>query len=336
MTAARVLAMLFLAAAPAKADAVADFYAGKTITVVSAGEAGGAHGAYAQVMAQHIRRHIPGNPNIILQYMTGAGGNQAANFLYNVAPKDGTYLGVPLQDLIFNARTGNTGVKYDPAKARYIGGADTTRTTVTVMKSSGVATLEDAKHKEVLIGASGTSGQNYTIPLVLNGLMGTKFKIVTGYPGINFTHLAMDRGEVHGTAASWAVIASTKREWVEKNLINNLVTIGTERDPDIPDVPALTEFNLSDEDRALVPLLAGPAAHGRAWVAWGDVPEDRLAALREACAATLADPLFLADAKARNLVVEPVAAARQQELAAQILATPDAPVARLKKILGWP
>ena len=318
----------------ARADPVADFYRDKTITVVSAGEVSGAHGAYAQLMAAHIRKHIPGNPNVIIQYMIGAGGNLAMNYLYNVAPKDGTYVGVPLQDLIFNARIGVAAVKYDPRKTHYLGGADTTRTTVTVMKASGVATLEEAKHKEVVIGAAGASGQNYIIPAMLNGMMGTKFRIVTGYPGINLIHLAMERGEVQGTAASWAVIASTRREWIEKKLINNLVTIGTERDPELPDVPALGELVTTPEDRAIVPLLAGPAAHGRAWVAFGDIPAERLAALREAFARTLADPAYLAEARQRGLVIDPVAAERQQKLASEIMATPDAPVARLKQILG--
>ena len=145
---------------PAAADPVADFYRGKTIVVVSAGEVGGAHGAYAQLIAPHIKTHIPGNPNVVIQYMVGAGGNLAMNYLHNVAPKDGTYIGVPLQDLIVNARIGVAAVKYDPAAAHYLGGADVTRTTVTVMKASGVASLEDARRKEVLMGASGKSGQN--------------------------------------------------------------------------------------------------------------------------------------------------------------------------------
>src|SRR5882672_9432774 len=148
-------------AMPAQADAVADFYKDKTVTLFSAGEAGGAHGTYAQLITAHIKRHIPGNPNVVIQYMLGAGGNQAPNYLYNVAPKDGTVIGLPLQDLIVNARIGVQAVKYDPAVVHYLGGADVTRTTVSVMKASGILTLEDAKRKEVLMGATGKSGQTY-------------------------------------------------------------------------------------------------------------------------------------------------------------------------------
>jgi len=328
------LAAAGLWAAPARADAVADFYKNKTVVVMSAGEVGGAHATYAQMISAHIRKHIPGNPNVVIQHMAGAGGNLAMNYLYNVAPQDGSYIGVPLQDLIFNARIGVKAVKYDPAKARYLGGADVTRTTVTVMKASGVNSLEDAKRKEVLAGASGKSGQNYIIPVVLNAVLGTKFRIVSGYPGINDIHLAMERGEVQGTAASWAVIASTRKDWVDKKLINNLVTIAMEREPELPDVPALSELVSSDDDHALIRMLSAPAALGRAWTAFGDIPPERLAALRAAFAGTLADPAFRSEAAARGLVIEPVSWEVQQQLATQILSTPDATVARLKGILG--
>jgi tripartite-type tricarboxylate transporter receptor subunit TctC len=328
------MTLAWLPIAPASADPVADFYKDKTITLVSAGEAGGAHGTYAQLLVQHFRRHVPGNPNIVIQYMAGAGGNLAPNYLHNVAPKDGTVIGHPLQDLIFNARIGIAAVKYDPHKVHYLGGADVTRTTVTVWRASGITTLEDAKRREVLMGASGRSGQTYIIPITLNAVLGTRFRPIPGYGGINLINLAMERGEIQGQAASWPTITATKREWVEKNLIANLVTVAMEREPDLPDVPALAELVKSDEDFSLIRLLAGPAALGRAWVAFGDVPPDRLAALRKAYADTLADPAFLADAKKRRLPVNPVSWQEQQTLAEAILATPDSTVERLKTILG--
>ena len=321
-------------AVPAQADAVADFYKDKTITVVSAGGAGGAHGAYAQLISTHIKKFIPGNPTIIIQYMPGAGGNKAMSYLYNVTAQDGTYVGVPLQDLIFNARIGVKAVKYDAAKAHYLGGVDVTRTTVTVMKSSGVTSLDDAKRKEVLMASAGKGGQTYIIPAVLNAMLGTKFRVITGYRGLGLMHLAMENGEVHGRAASWSSITSTRKAWVAKGLVANLVTIALEREPDLPNVPALAELVKSDDERALVRLLAGSAALGRAWVAFGAIPKDRLAALRSAYARTLTDPAFKADAAKRGLAVRPVAWQTQQKLAGEILATPDATVARLKKTLG--
>lgn len=319
---------------PRRPKSVADFYKDKTITIISAGEAGGAHGVYGQIIAPHFRRHVPGNPNVVIQYMVGAGGNVGPNYHYNVAPKDGTVIGHPLQDLVFNARIGLAAVRYDAAKAHYLGGADVTRTVVNVMKSSGVQTIEDAKQREVLMGASGKSGQTYFIPVALNALLGTKFRPIAGYGGINLINMAMERGEVQGSAASWPTISAAKPEWVQRGLINTLITIAMEREPDLPNVPALSEVVTAEDDRALIPLLAGSAALGRTWMAFGDVPPERLAALREAWDKTMADPAFRADAEKRGLVLNPVGWQEQQQIVAQILATPDASVARLKTILG--
>ena len=316
------------------ADAVAAFYKGKTITVVSGGGAGGAHGAYAQMISARFGRFIPGQPNVIVQYMPGAGGNKAMNYLYKVTARDGTFVGVPLQDLIFNARIGIKAVKYDPAKARYLGGVDTTRTTVTVMKSSGVLSLDDAKKKEVLMAASGRGGQTYLIPVLLNSLLGTKFRIVSGYRGLGQMHLAMENGEVYGRAASWSSIAGTKPAWVRKGLLANLVTIGLEREPELPDVPTLGELVTSEKDLTLIRFLAGSAALGRAWIAFDGIPADRLAALRTAYAMTIADPGFKMEAAKRGLPVRPVAWQEQQKIVGAILAAPDDTVARVKAFLG--
>jgi tripartite-type tricarboxylate transporter receptor subunit TctC len=329
-----VAAGLAVPAGIARADAVADFFKDKTVTIVSAGSAGGAHGVYAQLISHHIRKFVPGSPTIIIQYMPGAGGNKAMNFLFNATRDDGTFWGVPLQDLIFNARIGIKAVKYDPAKAHFLGGADSTRTTVTVMKASGVASLGDAKTREVLMAASGKSAQPYMIPVVLNSLLGTKFRVVTGYRGINGMHLAMERGEVHGRATSWQSITSTKKNWIEKGLIANLLTISMDREPDLPNVPALAELAASPGDAALIRLLTGSDIHGRAWIAYGGLPAGRLAALRTAYAATLADPGFKAEAAKRGLALRPVTWQAQEKRKQEILNTPDATVARLKSILS--
>src|SRR5262249_5695586 len=165
-------------------------------------------------------------------------------------------------------------------------------------------------------------------------MLGTRFRVVTGYQGINFIHLAMERGELHGSAASWPTIAAAKKAWVEKGLIGNLITIAMEREPDLPDVPALAELVTSAEDRALIPLLAGSAALGRAWAAFGDIPPDRLPALREAWAKTMADEAFRAEAAARRPAGHPVSWQAPRAPGAPSLTAPDGSVARLKGILG--
>jgi tripartite-type tricarboxylate transporter receptor subunit TctC len=241
---------------------------------------------------------------------------------------------VPLQDLIFGARIGVKAVKYNPASAHYLGGADSTRTTVTVMKASGIKTIDDAKRKEVLMAASGKSAQPYMIPVVLNEVLGTKFRVITGYNGLNGMHLAMDRGEVHGRASSWQSITSTRKAWVRKGQIDNLLTIALEREPQLPNVPALAEMVKDDDDKALIRLLAGTAAHGRAWIAYGGIPVDRLAALRRAYADTMSDPAFMEEMKKRDLELRPVSWQEQEKLKQAMLATPEKTVARLKGILG--
>ena len=322
-----------MGATSAAADPVADFYRGRSLTVLSAGGAGGAHGLYAQIIAAYIRRHIPGNPNVVVQFMPGAGGNTAMNYLQAVAPKDGTVIGLPLQDLVFNARIGVQEVKYDPAQIHYLGGADTTRTVMSIMRSANVATLADATKREVLVGANGKSGQSYLAPMVLNGLLKTRFKLIIGYKDISDIHFAMERGEVHATAASWPTIANTKQDWIKNDLVLNLVTIGLDRDPDLPQAPALTELATQAEDAALVELLCASAQHGRAWAAIGDIPRDRIAALRAAFAATMVDPDFRADAARRNMVINPVSWQDQERSQRKIMETPDSAVLRIKRIL---
>ena len=317
----------------ASADPVSDFYRGRSITVLSAGGAGGAHGLYAQIIATHIRRHLPGAPNVVIQFMPGAGGNTAMNYLQAVAPKDGTAIGLPLQDLVFNARIGVQEVKYDPKQIHYLGGADTTRTVLSIMRAANVATLADATKREILVGTNGKSGQSYLVPMVLNGILKTRFKPIIGYKDISDIHFAMERGEVQATAASWPTIANTKPDWIKNNLVLNLVTIGLDRDPDLPQAPALTELATGAEDAALVELLGASAQHGRAWVAIGDIPQDRLAALRQAFAATMTDPEFRAEAARRNMPVNPVTWQDQEKAMRKIMDTPDSAVQRLKRIL---
>ena len=322
-------------AVAAQADSVSDFYSGKTVTVVSSGGAGGSHGAYAQLITAHIKNFIPGNPNVIIQYLPGAGGNKAMNYLYNATRDDGTFIGVPLQDLMFNARIGVKGVKYDAGEAHYLGGADVPFVSVTVMKSSGIASLDDAKRKEVMMASAGKGGQTYMVPVLLNSLLGTKFKVISGYRGLGLMHLAMQNGEVHGRAATWASIVGTKKAWIKDGLVTNLITVTMKREPALPNVPALGELVTSNEDRSVVRLLTASAALGRAWVAFGDIPKDRLAALRDAYAKTLADPAFLADAAKRGLPLQPVSWQDQHKLAEEIVTTSDTTVARLKKVLGY-
>ena len=284
----------------AQAD-VAEFYRGKTVTVINGGGTGGGSTVYTQVITPILQKHMPGNPNFVIQYMPGAGGARAANYLYSAAAKDGTVLGRPLQEVALFALLGAPGLRYDAARFQYIGGAYTSRSTISVMKEfTPVRTIEDARRTEVIVAAGGKASQPYMHPALANALVGTKFKFVMGYPGTGAMNLAMERGEVQGRAGSWNSFRGAKPHWVEKDMLANLAVIGLDREPEIPDVPLLTDFISDPGDKLIMEVVASSALFAHAWLAPPGVPADRVAALREAFAKTLNDPELIAQMKKRQ------------------------------------
>jgi tripartite-type tricarboxylate transporter receptor subunit TctC len=253
------------------------------------------------VIAPLLQKHMPGNPTFIIQYMPGAGGARAANYLYSAAAKDGTVLGRPLQEVAFFALLGAPGLQYDAAKFQYIGGAYTARSTISVMKQfTPVRTIEDARRTEVIVAAGGKASQPYMYPTLANALAGTKFKLVMGYPGTPAMNIAMERGEVQGRAGSWNSFRGAKPHWIEKDMLGHLAVIGLDREPEIPDVPLLTEFISEPADRLLMGVVASTALFAHIWLAPPGVPADRVGALREAFAKTLNDPELIAQMKKRG------------------------------------
>jgi tripartite-type tricarboxylate transporter receptor subunit TctC len=285
---------------PAQSD-VAEFYRGKTVTVVNGGGSGGGSTVYTQIIAPLLQKHMPGNPTFVIQYMPGAGGARAANYVYSAAAKDGTVLGRPLQEVAFFSMLGAPGLQYDAARFHYLGGSYTARSTISVMKQfTPVRTIEDAKRTEVIVAAGGKASQPYMYPTLANALVGTKFKLVMGYPGTGAMNIAMERGEVHGRAGSWNSFRGSKPYWIEKDLLANLAVIGLDREPELPNVPLLTDFISNPADRLLMELVASSALFAHVWLAPPGVPADRVAALREAFAKTMNDPDLIAQMKQRG------------------------------------
>jgi tripartite-type tricarboxylate transporter receptor subunit TctC len=299
---ALVLAGLLASTATSSAQSdVAEFYRGKTVTVVNGGGSGGGSAVYAQVIAPILQKYMPGNPAFVIQYMPGAGGARAANYVYSAAAKDGTVLGRPLQEVALFSLLRASGLQYDAARFQYIGGAYTSRSTISVMKQfTPVRTIEDAKRTEVIVAAGGKASQPYMYPTLANALVGTKFKLVMGYPGTGAMNIAMERGEVHGRAGSWNSFRGAKPYWVEKDLLANLAVIGLDREPELPNVPLLTDFIANPADRLLMELVASSALFAHVWLAPPGVPADRVAALREAFAKTMNDPELIAQMKQRH------------------------------------
>lgn len=320
--------------APVLADAVAKFYKGKTVTVVVAAGPGGGHTKYTQFIAPYLQKHMPGNPKFIVQNMGGAGGTKAANFLYNRAAKDGTSIGILLSDTPLASRLRTTGVKYVANEFQFLGGADQPRSAFVIFKSAGVKTLDDVKNKEVIMGSTGKGSQTYILPTLVNAMMGTKFKVITGYRGMGGIYLAMDKKEVKGFQSSWPAVAILRPQWLEQDKVVVLAANALTPLKDKPGVPLLKDLVSDPQDKKIAELLGGNSVIGRAWLAPPGVPAERVAALRAAFQKAFADADAVAGAKKRRMTWDSAKWQDQQAHAERITNTDQAIIDRMRKALG--
>jgi tripartite-type tricarboxylate transporter receptor subunit TctC len=331
------LAAYVLTASPSAADPVADFYRGKTLSMVVATSPGGDYDARGRLLARHMGRHLPGQPGIIVRNMPGAVGLQAANWLATQAPRDGTVLHMIMQNMSAHQALGGHGVEFDTRRFLWIGNTTDSPNVINSWHTTGIRTIEEVKARELIVGAPGTATASVYYPKVMNALVGTKFKIVSGYPGGNDVNLAMERGEVGGRGAnSWASWKSTRPQWIADNKIHILVQIGLKRHPDLADVPLLTELAANEEDRQVLAFISADTGITRAVVTTPDVPPERVAALRHAFDATMKDPEFLAEAEKAKMDISPSSGEEAQKVADSIVDTPAAVLARAKAILEAP
>ncbi|HEY8579569.1 MAG TPA: hypothetical protein VIL72_06755 [Beijerinckiaceae bacterium] len=334
MTILRAGALLAAAccAAPAAAQSAADFYKGKNVNVLIGVGVGGEYDLHARVVARHIGRHIPGNPTLVPQNMTGAGGAKMAAYLADVAAKDGTNIGMIANNFPAMQAAGLDVIRFDTGKFQWIGSISPTVETMTVWKTAGVSSIEDVRAKEVIAGASGKGAITYSFPAMLNEFLGTKFKIVPGYPGGNEINLAMERGEVQARNNTWSSWKVTKPEWIKNGDIKILVYAGP-TPKDLPGVPSVSELVKNDDDRRVVELIISGTRLGRPLAVAGGVPADRVAALRAAFVATMKDPEFLKEATQLKLEVDPVAGEDMQKVVADVLSTPKHLAAKARTII---
>lgn len=298
-----------LAAACIAAPAVAqDFYKGKQITVLVGTGPGTTYDIYAHTLAEHMGRHLPGNPNFIVQGIPGAGGAKAAQMLYNTVAKDGTYLGVLQPNLVLSAVLDEQKPLFDYAKFGQIGGFAPVNGMLSVWTKAPGTTLEDAKKIELYMGTTGPGSDTYQAPKLANALLGTKFKVLSGYKDVGEMELAMERGELHGRGGSVLSWTSRKPDWITGNKIAFLFQMGPTPDPAIPNVPLLQDLVQGEDAKKIVAFFNAPTALGRGVMTTPNVPADRLKLLRDAFAATMKDAKFLADAKTRILDIDPLTA----------------------------
>jgi tripartite-type tricarboxylate transporter receptor subunit TctC len=327
--------ILAVAAVPTAPRAHAeDFFAGKTMTIIVSTGAGGSYYQLAQAFSRHMPKYIPGNPNMIVKAMPGAGNVLATNFLHNIAPKDGTTIGTVNNSIPLHQALGGKGVHYDSRNFNWLGSTGTYNSVAYVWHTAGVKTLKDVMKTEVILGGTGVGSSIVIYPTVMNNLLGTKFKIVLGYKSTMEIDIAMERGEVQARTGSYTALASEHPDWLKEKKVNILAQIGGKKDPLLPTVPLMTDFAKSDGDRQVMQLISSPIALGRPYLAPPDVPVDRVALLREAFAATLRDKGFLAEADKMDIAIDPTSAEEITETINETINAPPAVVAKAKTFMG--
>jgi tripartite-type tricarboxylate transporter receptor subunit TctC len=289
----------------ARADEIEDFYRGRNLIVMVGVGAGGEYDLQMRLVARHIGKHIPGKPATIAQNMVGATGLLMANYLANVAPKDGSVIALVQNGLPSYQAMGGTAVEFDVRKFGWIGNTTDSPNVLNSWHTTNIKTIEEAMQRELVVGSPGTATTSYIYPSVMNALIGTKFKIVSGYPGGNDVNLAMEKGEVGGRGSnSWASWKSGHAHWIEEKKIHILVQVALKRAPDLPDVPLAQDLAGKPEDRALIDFLLTPQDMGRPFFSPPEVPPERVATLRDAFAKTLKDPDFMREADKAGIEVQ--------------------------------
>jgi tripartite-type tricarboxylate transporter receptor subunit TctC len=335
LLAALSIGILTLPQAASAQDAVADFYRGRTVTLIVGYSAGGGYDTYSRILARHLGRHIPGTPTIVVQNMPGAGSLKMTNYLYNVAPKDGSTIGIFSRGMAMEPLIGGTNVAFDSTKMTWLGSGTNEVSVFVTWHTSPVKTWHDVVTKDFTVGGEGSGSDPDTYALLLKNAFGAKLRLITGYPGTAEIAIALERGEVDSRASwSWSSLKTLKPNWIAEKKVNFPVQLNLTKGAELQDVPLITEFATSDKQRQMLKLILSRQEMARPYAAPPGIPEDRKAALRKAFDETWADPELLAEMKARGQEVNPVSGAALDKLIAELYATPKAVVAETRKAIG--
>ncbi|MBN9081635.1 MAG: hypothetical protein BGP04_11165 [Rhizobiales bacterium 62-17] len=321
----------------AQAQSPEEFYRNKTIDFIVPTSPGGDYDLRSRLVARHYPRLMPGNPQVVVRNMPGGLGVAAANWMAKVAPRDGTVLHMIFQNMPTLQAIGAKEVQFDVRQFGWIGNTTNTPNVINSWHTTGITKIEDVYNKELVVGAPGAASSSYVYPAAMNALLGTKFRIVTGYPGGNDVNLAMEKGEVGGRGSnSWASWKSGHPHWLAEKKINILVQIGLERAPDLPNVPLIWELAKNDEDRAVLKFISSDIGMSRSIVTTPGVPADRLAALRATFDTMMKDAEFLAEAAKTKMDISPSSAAQTQAAAESMLTASPQVIARAKALIEGP
>ena len=307
----------------AYAQTPAEFYKGRNIELYIGYSVGGGYDLYARVLARHIGKHIPGNPTVVPKNMEGAGSLRLANWLAKVAPKDGSVFGTVSRGVPFDPLLGLPGTQFNGTDFSWIGSANNEVSICASWGTSKITKIEDVFTTQMVIGGTGPSDDTVQFPRVLNGVLGTKLKIITGYPGGNDVVLAMERGEVEGRCGwSWSTIVATHGDWIKEKKIHLLLQLALEKHPDLPNVPLIADMAKTTEQKQIIKLIFARQVVGRPYIAPPGIPKDRLAALRKAFMDTMVDKDFLADAEKSKIEISPVPGDKVESLVKEVYETP--------------
>jgi tripartite-type tricarboxylate transporter receptor subunit TctC len=323
------MAALLASIAPALAD---DYFKGKTIHIIAGTPPGGGYDTYARLVARHLGDFVAGRPSIIVSNMPGASGTKAASYLYSIAPKDGTVIATFNKSMPLYQSLGQNGIAFKTEQMAWIGNVSQTADVVAVWHTTGIRTIADAKRREVIMGAD-SSGTMTAYPALLNAMLGTRFKIVTGYAGGPAVDHAMEQGEVEGRGSNpWTSWKATRPAWVKEGLITPLVQVGLRKEPDLPDVPLLTDLAETDEQRAMFKFISAPASIERPFTGPPGMAAEPLDILRRAFERIVRDPAFLAEAAQLNLDVDPHSGEDVARIVADMVGAPPAIVRKVREI----
>jgi len=324
-----VAAMLAILAAPGLAQSPGEFFKDRAIDLYIGYSVGGGYDVYARLLARHLGKHVPGGPTIVPRNMEGAGSLRLANWLYGAAPRDGSAIATVSRGAPFDKLLGRPGIAFEGSEFSWIGSANDEVSVCVAWHTSGVATFADLTRTPLIVGAAGAGSDDDQFPRVINGVLGTKMRVVSGYPGGNDVILAMERGEVGGRCGwSWSSIKANRPAWLSEKKINILFQLGLSRHPDLPEVPLVTDFATDDAQRSVLKLILARQALGRPFLGPPAIPPDRLAALRQAFVATMKDPEFLADAERLKLEIRPLSGEQASVVVREIYAQTSPDVAK--------
>jgi tripartite-type tricarboxylate transporter receptor subunit TctC len=319
---------------PAQAQSAESFYKDKTLKLLVASGSGGGYDTYTRVLGRHIGRHVPGQPNIVVQNMPGASGLKATNYIANSAPKDGSEILATYNAILIEPLVGGNAVQFDILKLTMIGSISKVQNLCVVWNTSSIQRIEDAMEREVVLAATGATGNAATLPRLLNLIVGTKFKVVMGY-STSESRLAVERGEAEGICGySYGTLVASSPDWILNHKVRILIQNGRKPHPKIPDVPLTYDKIKTEQGKAMFRLYTASEEVGRPYVAPPGVPADRTEALRRAFDATLRDPEFLVDAEKTNLEVDPLTGEEMLALLRDVYATDPKVVEQVRELVN--